>query len=321
VILVLVSGKPFAISWEKEHIPAIVAQWYGGEQEGYAIADVLFGKVNPSGHLTYSFPQSAGHLPVYYNHLPSDKGFYKRPGSYEQSGRDYVFSSPEPLWAFGHGLSYTTFSFDKMECDKNLYASGDTIEVKVQVRNTGQRTGKEVVQLYVRDLVSSVVTPVKQLKAFAKPELKPGEQKEVILRIPVSELCLIDKEGGPFLEPGEFEIQVGNASDCILQKQVIGVGDISVAAVSVSSMKQNQVKIGTGKKITVRGVVRDVQATPVEGVCIYSMGNKTELAVTNKKGEYLLKQVASDDVLIFSKEGYVSKEMSVEGRSVLNIRL
>ena len=125
VILVLVSGKPFAISWEKEHIPAIVAQWYGGEQEGYAIADVLFGKVNPSGHLTYSFPQSAGHLPVYYNHLPSDKGFYKRPGSYEQSGRDYVFSSPEPLWAFGHGLSYTTFSFDKMECDKNIYASGE----------------------------------------------------------------------------------------------------------------------------------------------------------------------------------------------------
>ena len=318
VILVLVSGKPFAISWEKEHIPAIVAQWYGGEQEGYAIADVLFGKVNPSGYLTYSFPQSAGHLPVYYNHLPSDKGFYKRPGSYEQSGRDYVFSSPEPLWAFGHGLSYTTFSFDKMECDKNIYASGDTIEVKVQVRNTGQRTGKEVVQLYVRDLVSSVVT---QLKAFAKLELKPGEQKEVILKVPVSELYLIDKEGIPFLEPGEFEIQVGNASDCILQKQVIGVGDISVTAVSVSSMKQNQVKTGTGKKITMRGVVRDVQATPVEGVHIYSMGNKTELAVTNKKGEYLLKQVASDDILIFSKEGYVSKEMSVEGRSVLNVRL
>lgn len=148
--------------------------------------------------------------------------------------------------AFGHGLSYTTFSFDKMECDKNIYASGDTIEVKVQVRNTGQRTGKEVVQLYVRDLVSSVVTPVKQLKAFAKLELKPGEQKEVILKVPVSELYLIDKEGIPFLEPGEFEIQVGNASDCILQKQVIGVGDISVTAVSVSSMKQNQVKTGTG---------------------------------------------------------------------------
>ena len=106
-----------------------------------------------------------------------------------------------------------------------------------------------------------------------------------------------------------------------MQKQVIGVGDISVAAVSVSSMKQNQVKTGTGKKITVRGVVRDVQATPVEGVRIYSMGNKKELAVTNKKGEYLLKQVASDDVLSFSKEGYAAKEMSVEGCSVLNVRL
>lgn len=322
VILVLVSGKPFAISWEKEHIPAIVAQWYGGEQEGHAIADVLFGKVNPSGHLTYSFPQSVGHLPVYYNHLPSDKGFYKRPGSYEQSGRDYVFSSPEPLWAFGHGLSYTTFSFDKMECNKNVYASGDTIEVKVQVRNTGQRTGKEVVQLYVRDLVSSVVTPVKQLKAFAKPELKPGEQKEVTLRVPVSELCLIDKDGNPFLESGEFEIQVGNASDCILQKQVISVGNLSVSTLPTSSIKQNHInKIGTGKKIVVRGVVRDVQATPIEGVRIYSKGDKKELAVTDKKGEYLLQQVASDDILIFSKEGYVSKEIAVEGRSVLNVRL
>lgn len=322
VILVLVSGKPFAIPWEKEHIPAIVAQWYGGEQEGHAIADVLFGKVNPSGHLTYSFPQSVGHLPVYYNHLPSDKGFYKRPGSYEQSGRDYVFSSPEPLWTFGHGLSYTTFSFDKMECNKNVYASGDTIEVKVQVRNTGQRTGKEVVQLYVRDLVSSVVTPVKQLKAFAKPELKPGEQKEVTLRVPVSELCLIDKDGNPFLESGEFEIQVGNASDCILQKQVISVGNLSVSTLPTSSIKQNHInKIGTGKKIVVRGVVRDVQATPIEGVRIYSKGDKKELAVTDKKGEYLLQQVASDDILIFSKEGYVSKEIAVEGRSVLNVRL
>ena len=277
--------------------------------------------MNPSGHLTYSFPQSAGHLPVYYNHLPSDKGFYKRPGSYRQSGRDYVFSSPEPLWAFGHGLSYTTFSFDKMRCDKNGYVLGDTIEVKVQIRNTGLRMGKEVVQLYIRDLVSSVVTPVKQLKAFVKPELKPGEQKEVTLQVPVSELCLIDNEGNPFLESGEFEIQVGNSSDCILQKQIIKVGDISVSAASMASREQDKGKIGKGKKITVRGVVRDVQATPIEGVRIYSVGNEKELAVTNKKGEYVLKQVAADDVLIFSKEGHVSRRMPVEGHPVLNVRL
>lgn len=321
VILVLVSGKPFAISWEKEHIPAIIAQWYGGEQEGYAIADVLFGKVNPSGRLTYSFPQSAGHLPVYYNHLPSDKGFYKRPGSYQQSGRDYVFSSPDPLWAFGHGLSYTTFSFDKMKCNKSVYTSSDTIEIKVQIRNTGQRTGKEVVQLYVRDLVSSVVTPVKQLKAFGKPELKPGEQKEITLKVPVSELCLIDDEGNSFLEAGEFEIQLGNSSDCILQKQVIRVGDTSVFTTSISNTEENKTKIGEGKKITVHGVVRDVQATPIEGVRIYSVRNDKELAMTNKKGEYRVEQVASDDVLIFSKKGYALRKISVKGNEVLNVRL
>lgn len=321
VVLVLVSGKPFAISWEKENVPAIIAQWYGGEQEGYAIADVLFGKVNPSGHLTYSFPQSAGHLPVYYNHLPSDKGFYKRPGSYEQPGRDYVFSSPEPLWAFGHGLSYTTFSMTDLACDKNVYAAGDTVRVTVKVRNTGQRTGKEVVQLYIRDLVSSVVTPVKQLKAFAKPELKPGEQKVVTLHVPVSELCLIDNDGNPFLEPGEFEIQVGNSSDCILQKQVIRIGDALVSESSASKGEKENVKIGQGKKITVRGVVRDVQATPIEGVRIFSVSSGKELAVTNKKGEYVLKQVAEDDVLTFSKEGFASRNMAIEGKSSLNVRL
>ena len=317
VVLVLANGRPLTLEWEDSQFSAIVEAWHGGSAAARGLVDVLFGDVNPSGKLTTTFPRSVGQIPLYYN--AKKTGRPMNPDDHFTS--KYLDITNDPLYPFGYGLSYTTFSFDKMECDKNIYASGDTIEVKVQVRNTGQRTGKEVVQLYVRDLVSSVVTPVKQLKAFAKPELKPGEQKEVILKVPVSELYLIDKEGIPFLEPGEFEIQVGNASDCILQKQVIGVGDISVAAVSVSSMKQNQVKTGTGKKITVRGVVRDVQATPVEGVRIYSMGNKKELAVTNKKGEYLLKQVASDDILIFSKEGYVSKEMSVEGRSVLNVRL
>lgn len=321
VVLVLVSGKPFTISWEKAHIPAILAQWYGGEQEGYAIADVLFGKVNPSGHLTYSFPQSVGHLPVYYNYLPSDKGFYRKPGSYEQPGRDYVFSSPEPLWAFGHGLSYTTFSFENMVCDKKVYADGDTIQVKIQIRNTGKRTGKEVVQLYIRDLVSSVVTPVKQLKAFVKPELKPSEQQTVTLQVPVSELYLIDKDGNTFLESGEFEIQVGNSSDCILQKQTIGVGELKVSALSSGKVSNDYLRIKSGTKITVRGVVRDVQATPLEGVRVYSLNDNRELAVTNEKGEYILKQVASDDILLFSKKDYPSKKMLVKGQVNLNVRL
>lgn len=111
VVVVLVAGKPFAVPWVKKHIPAVLAQWYAGEQEGYSIADILFGRVNPSGRLTFSFPQSTGHLPAYYNYLPTDRGYYKAPGSYENPGRDYVFSSPESLWAFGHGLSYTTFDY------------------------------------------------------------------------------------------------------------------------------------------------------------------------------------------------------------------
>lgn len=107
VVLIMATGRPFSIAWEKEHIPAILFQWYGGEREGEVIADILFGKVNPSGSFCYSIPQSVGHLPVHYNRLPSDKGFYRSPGRINRPGRDYVFSDPEPLWAFGHGLSYS----------------------------------------------------------------------------------------------------------------------------------------------------------------------------------------------------------------------
>ena len=121
VVLVLVSGKPFALPWEKKHIPAILTQWYAGEQAGHSIADILFGRVSPSGRLTFSYPQSTGHLPVYYNHLPSDRGFYKIPGSYESPGRDYVFSSPDALWGFGHGLTYTSFAYKNLKSDKEHY--------------------------------------------------------------------------------------------------------------------------------------------------------------------------------------------------------
>ena len=126
VVVVLVAGKPFAIPYVKEAVPAVLAQWYAGEQAGTSIADILFGNVNPSGKTPFSFPQSTGHLPVYYNHLSTDKGYYKEPGSYENPGRDYVFSSPDPLWVFGHGLSYTTFDFEKVSVDKQQYYPYDT---------------------------------------------------------------------------------------------------------------------------------------------------------------------------------------------------
>lgn len=176
VIVVLLSGKPFAMPWVKQHIPGILIQWYPGEQGGYALADILFGKVNPSGKLNYSFPKSVGHLPCFYNYLPTDKGFYKRPGALGKPGKDYVFSSPDALWAFGHGLSYTEFDYLSLETDKEDYRQEDTIRTIVTLRNTGNCDGREVVQLYVRDVVSSVVTPVHELKGFSKVSVPQGEK-------------------------------------------------------------------------------------------------------------------------------------------------
>lgn len=179
---------------DKGNIPGIVVQWYPGEQGGLALADMLLGKVNPSGKLNYSFPQSVGHLPCYYNYLPTDKGFYRSPGSKNKPGKDYVFSSPKALWAFGHGLSYTDFEYLSATTSKEDYACEDVIEVTIAIRNTGDYDGLEVPQVYVRDMVSSVVMPVQELKGFEKVLIKKGETKQVIIKIPVSELALYNKE-------------------------------------------------------------------------------------------------------------------------------
>ena len=270
VILVLVTGKPFSIAWEKKHIPAILIQWYAGEQEGSSIANILFGKTNPSGHLTVSFPQSSGHLPAYYNHLPTDRGFYHKPGSYEQPGRDYVFSSPGPLWAFGHGLTYTTFNYTDMQIQQSV----DSIKVFVTVKNTGRWAGKAVPQLYVRDVFSSISTPVKQLKAFNKVTLEPGETTRVPLHFAVQDLALTDEAGKTMVEPGSFEIMIGDASDHILLKQTISIGQ-NMAVSPCSIKEQLPEEIGKGNIIHIKGVVRDVQATPVDKVEIYSTaGNR-----------------------------------------------
>lgn len=325
VVLVLVAGKPFCIPWEKEHIPAILAQWYAGEQAGNSIADILFGKVNPSGKLAFSFPQSVGHLPAYYNHLPSDKGFYKKPGSYEVPGRDYVFSSPASLWTFGYGLSYTTFSLEKMTAT----LEHDSIRVKAQIRNTGNDTGKEVVQLYVRDQVSSVVTPIKQLRAFMKVELQPGESREVVLCFPVAELALTLEDGRRLIEPGAFELQLGTASDRILLKQTIHIGangqlvgadgqPVSVADnLPASSITKSA---SAGKEITVSGTVRDVQATLIDGVSIHSKTSGRELGRTDSKGRYKVR-VSASDILVFEKKGYLKLEVPVNNHTSLNVKM
>ncbi|MDH7460624.1 glycoside hydrolase family 3 N-terminal domain-containing protein [Chitinophagaceae bacterium 26-R-25] len=223
VVVVLVAGKPFAMPWVKKNIPAIVTQWYPGEQGGTAIAEVLFGKTNPSGKLNVSFPQSVGHLPVYYNHYPSDKGYYHKPGSVDSLGKDYVFSSPDPLWAFGTGLSYTTFKYDDMKVSKTSFNQKETCHIEVTVTNTGNMDGKEVVQLYVRDKVSSVETPVKELKRFEKVLIKKGSSAKVAFDLPINELWLYNADMQKVVEPGEFELQVGTASDNILLQKTITV--------------------------------------------------------------------------------------------------
>jgi len=215
LIVVLVTGKPLAIPWVKEHADAILLQFYGGEEQGNALADVLFGKVNPSGRLNVSFPQSVGNLPCFYNYKPSDKGLYKVHGSTEKPGRDYVFSSPDALWSFGYGLSYTLFSYEDAVVNKTKVKANDTIFVDVKIKNTGTVDGKEVVQLYVHDVVGSVVIPVKQLKAFEKVDLKSGESKTIRLTLTISELALINQQMKKVVEPGDFELQIGAASNDI----------------------------------------------------------------------------------------------------------
>ncbi|HEY4065107.1 MAG TPA: glycoside hydrolase family 3 N-terminal domain-containing protein [Puia sp.] len=215
IVVVLVTGKPFAIPWVKKNIPAILTQFYPGEQGGNAIAEVLFGKVNPSGKLNVSFPQSVGHLPVFYNHYPSDKGYYNKRGSIDSLGRDYVFSNPDPLWAFGTGLSYTSFEYKAMNLSATSFTPSQTCHIEVTVKNSGAVDGKEVVQLYVRDKVSSVVTPVQELRRFEKVFIKAGESVKVVFDLPVSELALYNADMKKVVEPGEFELQVGTASDQI----------------------------------------------------------------------------------------------------------
>lgn len=213
VVLVMVHGRPWSIDWEKDHVPAILEAWYPGEQGGNAIAGILLGDVNPSGRLNCSVPRSVGHLPVTYDYKPSARGINREPGTPEKPGRDYVFSSPAPLFAFGHGLSYTTFEYNDLKIDNN--ASAKTVKVSVNVRNTGSRDGKEVVQLYVNDRVSSVTTPQKMLKGFDKIELKAGEQKTVTFDLPYDELALWNASMQRVVEPGEFVVMIGRSAEDI----------------------------------------------------------------------------------------------------------
>ena len=215
VVLVLVNGRPFSIPWIKEHIPAIVEAFYPGEEGGYAISDVLFGKVNPSGRLPVSVPQSVGHIPTVYDYEPADRGYYIRRGTPENPGRDYVFSSPDPAWPFGHGLSYTTFEYCDLVMDATTVPLDGNLSFNFVVSNTGDREGQEVAQVYYRDAFSSTVTPNRRLIRFQKVSLEPGEARRLEFSVPTTELAIWNADMQRVVEPGSFDLMVGQSSDLI----------------------------------------------------------------------------------------------------------
>ena len=191
VVLVMESGRPYSIVWAKENIPAILQAWYPGEQGGYGVADVLFGDTDASGRLPISFPRSVGHIPSFYNHKVSAKGFYKKRGTKETPGRDYVFDTPDALFGFGEGLSYTTFGYSNITAPETGSVHG-TVEVSVTVENTGARRGCEVVQLYITDRFCRITPFVRQLRGIRKLWLEPGEKQTVTFTLGFEDFAFIN---------------------------------------------------------------------------------------------------------------------------------
>lgn len=216
VVLVLFTGRPLALKWEQENVPAILNVWFAGSEAGYAISDVLFGDVNPSGKLTTTFPQNIGQIPLYYNHKNTGRPLPE--GQWFQKFRsNYLDVSNEPLYPFGFGLSYTNFTYSNVKLSSNKMNSTGNITASVTVTNAGSREGMEVVQLYIRDLVGSVTRPVKELKDFQKINLKPGESREVTFTISVDDLKFYDYDLNFVAEPGEFHVFIGGNSRDVKQ--------------------------------------------------------------------------------------------------------
>jgi beta-glucosidase len=208
VVLVLFTGRPLTIKWESENVPAILNVWFGGSEAGYAIADVLFGDVNPSGKLTTTWPQNMGQVPLYYSH--KNTGRFLEEGKWFQKFRsNYLDVSNDPVYPFGYGLSYSAFSYSDITFNDTTLKGNETLVAHVTVTNTGTVAGKEVVQLYIRDVVGSVTRPVKELKGFQKIELKPGESKKVSFEITPEDLKFYNYDLKYDWEPGQFIIMVG----------------------------------------------------------------------------------------------------------------
>lgn len=216
IVLVLNNGRPLTIPWASENIPAIVEAWHLGTETGNAVAQVLYGDYNPSGKLPMSFPRNVGQMPIYYNQhstgrpIDSDKNVF---------WSHYSDVEKTPLFPFGFGLSYTTFAYSNLKLSKTSYAKGEAVKVTVDVKNTGNYDGKEVVQLYIRDISGSLSRPVKELKGFELVNFKKGESKTISFTLTDKELGFYDNDGNYLVEPGTFKIFVGTNSNDFLETE------------------------------------------------------------------------------------------------------
>jgi beta-glucosidase len=213
-IVVLMNGRPLTINWLAENTPAILETWFAGTQAGNAIADVLFGDVNPGGKLPATFPRSVGQIPLYYNH----KNTGRPPDANNKYTSKYLDVAWTPLFPFGYGLSYTQFKITNLQLSAERIPLNGKLTVSVDVENTGKRVGDEVVQLYIRDTSASVTRPVKELKGFQRITLQPGEKKRVEFLLTAEQLGFWDRQMRFTVEPGEFQVMVGSSSEDVIEK-------------------------------------------------------------------------------------------------------
>lgn len=209
IVLVLNNGRPLTITWADQNIPSILEAWHLGTQSGHAIAQVLYGDYNPSGKLPMTFPRSVGQVPIYYNYKNTGRPVLPAPNIVFWS--HYSDEVNQPLYPFGYGLSYTSFEYSEMKIE-NSFSEDKTVKVSVKLKNTGKLKGKEVVQLYIRDLFATVTRPVKELKGFEMVELLPNEIKTISFLLTESELGFYDNQGQFIVENGDFEVFVGGSS-------------------------------------------------------------------------------------------------------------
>ena len=211
VVLLLFTGRPLILNWESEHIPSILNVWFGGSEAAYAIGDALFGYVNPGGKLTMSFPKNVGQIPLYYAHKNTGRPLAQGKW-FEKFRSNYLDVDNEPLYPFGYGLSYTTFSYGDIDLSRSTIDMTGELTAAVMVTNTGTWPGSEVVQLYIRDLVGSTTRPVKELKGFQKIFLEPGQSEIVKFKIAPEMLRYYNYDLQLVAEPGEFEVMIGTNS-------------------------------------------------------------------------------------------------------------